>query len=132
MNSFCTPLEYLSGYIQNRLEDCKRIEIIENRTISIKQQIHQVCNRHYPIINNSAILNKLCLNNWNNLYASFKYVISNEFIVVDIYNKQHDFKQFIFTIDYRLVYVFWNTHLHASNAKVFNTERFTVYNQIFS
>ena len=107
VNSFCTPLEYLSGYIQNRLEDCKRIELIENRTLSIKQSIHEVCKRHYPNMNNSSILNKLCLNNIEGKYKSFNMITLNNTISVDCTNHIGDIKCFHFTKNYILGYVSW-------------------------
>lgn len=120
VNSFCTPLEYLSEYLANRLEDCKQIEIVENRKITVKQSIHEKCKKHYPNLNNSRILNKLCLNNVEGKYASFEYRLENGIIAINIVNKLGECKKFYFNTIYQLVYVFWDLGDGKICNKMFN------------
>jgi len=110
INNFCTPLDYLSEYIGNRLEECQQIELIERNHLSVKQSIHQICKNHYPDENNSKILNKLVLNNIEGKYFNFDYTVTKKFIHIVIQNHSCDFKRFIFSKNYELIFCAWQLH----------------------
>jgi len=120
INNFCTPLSYLSEYVANRLEECNQIELIERTHLAPKRAIHELCKKHYPKKNNSAILNKLCENNVSGLYKSFHITTLTDTISVHCVNHIEDVKCFHFTKDYTLNYVSWKLANGKELFKSFN------------